>query len=107
MKTSEVIKFGPHKVEIKYSPTGSYSPWHAAEYEKKGGLWLLGTADVAYFMRVDNNKIYKIMNSKFDLCEKLVDISQNYEFYPAEMEEEFKNILASDEVKETPPIEKE
>lgn len=45
-------------IEIKYSPTGSLSSWHL-EIAEKYHVPLLITADVAYFMRV-NNDVYRI-----------------------------------------------
>ena len=45
-------------IEIKYSPTGSLSSWHL-EISEKYHVPLFITADVAYFMRV-NDDVYRI-----------------------------------------------
>lgn len=102
---ADVIKFGPHKVEVRYSETGSYSPWYREKHEKDPN-WGSGfcTADVAFFMRVDNKDIYKIQSSSGDMFHELYDIANNYDFYPAEMEQKFKDILLSNKVKLQEPL---
>ena len=45
-------------IEIKYSPTGSLSSWHL-EIAEKYHVPLFITADVAYFMRI-NDDVYRI-----------------------------------------------
>ena len=45
-------------IEIKYSPTGSLSSWHL-EIADKYGINVFVTADVAYFMRI-NDDVYRI-----------------------------------------------
>ena len=48
-------------IEIKYSPTGSYSPWHLGIAEKHG-VPLMITADIGQFVRFGDD-IYKIFRS--------------------------------------------
>ena len=104
MVTGTTITFGPHVVEIRYSPTGSYSPWHAEVYRKRNEYGFC-TSDVAYFVRVDDKDIYKVEYSLSDVTNEFNRIARDYDFYPAEMEEEFKNYLASDDLKIQPPLE--
>lgn len=90
---NRTYKFGPHKVEIRYHHTGSYSPWHGEVYEKEGLGPCLVSADVAYFMRVDGKDIYQVLSS--DVYDELAEIEKNYDYYPAEMVEKFKQLLSS------------
>ncbi len=88
------IKFGPHVVEISYSDTSSHSPW-----DKPSGGFGLCNAEVAYFVRVDNKDIYRVEYSVNDVVNEFNRIARDYDFYPAEMEEDFKNYLSSDDLK--------
>ena len=100
---SQIINFGPHKVEIRYSGTGSYSPWYREKHENDQ-KWAKSfcTADVTYFMRVDDKDIYKITGHNVE--NELYDIASNYDFYPAEMEGKFRELLKSDKLIIQDPI---
>lgn len=53
------IQVGKHTIEVEYSPTGMFSPWHLkAALENGIALWT--TSDVAYFVRIDEEKIYRV-----------------------------------------------
>ena len=56
------FKIGQHNIEIKYSGTGSFSPWHHKAYEEAGIKGLICTADVKYFIKIDDD-IYRIEKS--------------------------------------------
>lgn len=50
---------GKHKIQVEYSSTGLFSPWHLkAALENGIALWT--TSDVAYFVCIDEEKIYRV-----------------------------------------------
>ena len=50
---------GKHKIQVEYSPTGTFSPWHLkAALENGIALWT--TSDVGYFVCIDEEKIYRV-----------------------------------------------
>lgn len=103
MITGRTYTFGPHKVEYRYSGTGSLSPWHQEAYAEKN-RFMMCTADVAYFVRVDNDKIYRIERLDANIDSELSNIEENYDYYPAEMEEKFNELLKSKDLKLCEPI---
>lgn len=103
MTTNKTYHFGPHKVEFRYSGTGSLSPWHQEAYAEKNKFMFV-TADVAYFIRVDNDKIYRIERIDANVDSELSKIEGDYDFYPAEMEEKFHELLKSKDLKLCEPI---
>lgn len=50
---------GPHTVEVSYSGSGMYSPWHLHAMEQNN-IQTMMTSDVGYFVRIDKNEIYKV-----------------------------------------------
>lgn len=53
------ISIGKHKIEVEYSPTGMFSPWHL-KAALENGITLWTSSDVAYFVRIDEEKIYRV-----------------------------------------------
>ena len=88
--------FGPHKIELTYGSTGTSSPWHLEAYQKYN-IVTWGTADVAYYIRVDEKDIYKIkyMGNLTDICNKLESISAHYDECAPEMEESLGELISN------------
>lgn len=53
------IKVANHTIEVEYSSTGMFSPWHL-KAAMDNGITLWTTSDVAYFVRIDEEKIYRV-----------------------------------------------
>ena len=70
--------FGNHKVEIESSPTGSIDPW-SLDYARENNIRLVGTSDIATFMLVDGDDIFKLKGSSLDALLSLIN-SNNQDF---------------------------
>lgn len=56
---NNVFNVAGHTVEVRYSPTGSCDPW-TLDYAREKGVCLMCTSDVANFLLVDRDKLYRL-----------------------------------------------
>lgn len=98
-------RFGKHTIELSMSSSGKYSPWHLDDFKKKG-KFVIATSDIGFFMRVDGKSIYKVIDgiTFSHLNQKIGKMQSDYDYYPAETEEEFRLILNSPELYREPDI---
>lgn len=101
----DTFRIGRHVIEVSMSYTSSWSPWHLEAF-KKQNRHVLGSAGIGYFMRVDSKSIYKMESTTyFNLKNKLGELQNEYDFYPAETEEELMFILNSPELQRQSDVE--
>ena len=77
---------GKHIIEIRESSTGSLSPWHMEAYEKAGVTDLWCTADLATFIKIDD-EIYRIDRNRHLISELMKQMEQLYADKPGVVEE--------------------
>lgn len=91
MKKNQYELFG-HTLEIGPSGTGSCDPW-TLDYASELGVGLMVTADLATFLLVDNEFIYKFESSRKVL--KFIEKISNNEFETFDELEQYLSTIAT------------
>lgn len=67
-----------HTLEFRGCSTGSIDPW-SLDYARENNIRLVGTSDIATFMLVDGDDIFKLKGSSLDALLSLIN-SNNQDF---------------------------
>lgn len=79
-------KIGGHTIEVSYSSTGTFDPWFL-ELAMKYNMSLMCTSDIGYFMRIDDDSIFKLLDP-VAVDKKVLTWEAMYEAMPEEVENE-------------------
>ena len=101
----DTFRIGKHVIELSMSYNSSCSPCHLEEFDKKGKT-VFAMAGIGHFMRVDGASIYKMeLTTYSNLKNRLSELQNEYDYYPAETEEELMLLLNSPELQRLPEVE--